>query len=78
MQTIRTGPRWGSIKTAVNEGPWSRSGLYVLAGTNRGLFRKNGRNTIVDLWLLDDLAADLPEARIRPRPADLRKQAKVV
>ena len=62
----RIGPRWGTIKEAVGSRPTSRSKLYVLGGEHPDLFRKNGRSTIVDLWLLDDIIEALPRAQIRP------------
>jgi hypothetical protein len=45
----------------------SRSALYGLAGKHKGLFKKAGSATIVDLNMLDDIMAELPDADINLR-----------
>ena len=42
----------------------SRSALYGLATKHRGLFKKAGSATIVDLNMLADIIAELPDADI--------------
>jgi hypothetical protein len=56
--------RWGRIADAIARSGISRSSIYKLARENVGLFRKFGAATVVDLELLDDLMAALPEADI--------------
>ncbi len=59
-----TGPRWGRIPAAVERSGLSRGQLYKFATKHRGLFRKSGSATIVDLWMLDGIIAELPPAEI--------------
>ena len=47
--------RWGRIPTAENRSGLKRGALYKLAGKHRGLFKKAGAATIVDLQLLDEI-----------------------
>jgi hypothetical protein len=64
--------RFGRIPVATAETGLSRSALYGLAGKHKGLFKKAGSATIVDLTLLADIIADLPDADINisaPKPA---------
>jgi hypothetical protein len=56
--------RFGRIPAATAESGLSRSALYVLAAKHRGLFKKAGSATIVDLTLLADIIAELPDADI--------------
>jgi hypothetical protein len=56
--------RFGRIPVATAESGVSRSALYVLAARHRGLFKKLGSATIVDLTLLADIIAGLPDADI--------------
>jgi hypothetical protein len=56
--------RFGRIPVATAESGLSRSALYGLAAKHRGLFKKAGSSTIVDLNLLADIIAELPDANI--------------
>jgi hypothetical protein len=56
--------RWGRIPTAENRSGLKRGALYKLAGKHRGLFKKAGAATIVDLQLLDEIIASLPDAEV--------------
>ncbi len=56
--------RWGRIPIAENRSGLRRGALYKLAGKHRGLFKKAGTATIVDLVLLDEIIASLPDAEI--------------
>ena len=56
--------RFGRIPVATAESGLSRSALYGLAATHRGLFKKAGSATIVDLDMLADIIAALPNAQI--------------
>jgi hypothetical protein len=56
--------RFGRIPVATAESGLSRSALYVLAAKHRGLFKKAGSATIVDLNMLADIIAELPDADI--------------
>ena len=58
-------PRWGNIPKAVGRSGVSRASLYLWAQKHPGLFRKNGRSTLVDLEMLDELVAALPVAKLR-------------
>jgi hypothetical protein len=58
------GLRFGRIPTAVETRGLSRGTLYKLAAQHRGLFRKHGAITIVDLFMLDDIIESFPEAEI--------------
>lgn len=67
MSITSTSPkssRWGRVADAVREGPFKRSRLYKLAAQHPGLFRKDGKSTIVDLTLKDRIASELPAATI--------------
>jgi hypothetical protein len=58
--------RFGRIPVATAESGLSRSALYGLAARYKGLFKKAGAATIVDLGMLGDIIAGLPDADIRP------------
>jgi hypothetical protein len=60
-------PRLGTILTAKSYSGHGRSRLYQLAATNHGLFRKNGRATVVDFDILDRILDALPHAKIKRR-----------
>jgi hypothetical protein len=65
-QPLRRSPkRWGTLAEAVYHSTRSRSRIYQLAGQNRTLLRKDGRRTLVDLFLLDELNEQLPVADIK-------------
>jgi hypothetical protein len=51
---------------AVYHSTRSRSRIYQLAGEHRELLRKDGRKTLVDLFMLDELNERLPVADIKP------------
>ena len=61
---IRTRRRFGRIPVATAESGLSRSALYGLATKHKGLFKKAGSATIVDLDMLGDIIAELPDAHI--------------
>ena len=66
--------RFGRIPDATAESGLSRSALYGLATRHPGLFKKAGSATIVDLNMLADIIAELPDADInisasKPDPA---------
>jgi hypothetical protein len=56
--------RFGRIPVATAESGLSRSALYGLATRHKGLFKKAGSATIVDLNMLVDIIAELPDADI--------------
>ena len=56
--------RFGRIPVATAESGLSRSALYGLATKHKGLFKKAGSATIVDLNMLADIIAELPDADI--------------
>ena len=58
----RLRPRFGRIKTAVAYSGIGRSTLYELREQTPGLFRKNGKATLVDFDILDALLDALPIA----------------
>jgi hypothetical protein len=60
-------PPWKDIpKTLDEDYPGSRSALYEEAAEHEGLFRKQGRKTIVDTWMLADIMEQRPVAKIKP------------
>jgi hypothetical protein len=61
---IRAHRRFGRIPVATAESGLSRSALYGLATKHKGLFKKAGSATIVDLNMLADIIAELPDADI--------------
>ena len=63
--TRRPPKRWGTIPEAVALSARSRTRLYELAGRHVGLFRRDGRKVIVDLFMLDELNEQLPAAEIK-------------
>jgi hypothetical protein len=63
------GPRFGSIPRAIDYSGRSRSRLYQLAGHYPGLFRKDGKSTLVDFSILDAILDDLPVAKIKDAAA---------
>ena len=56
--------RFGRIPVATAESGLSRSMLYSLADKHKGLFKKAGAATLVDLNMLADIIAELPDAHI--------------
>jgi hypothetical protein len=60
------GFRFGRIPRAKDYSGWSRSRLYREAAKRPGLFRKDGRTTIVDFDRLDEGLDELPPATIKP------------
>jgi hypothetical protein len=58
-------PRFGNIARAVDYSGRSRSRLYQLAAEYEGLFRKDGKSTIVDFAILDQILDKLPIAKIK-------------
>jgi hypothetical protein len=61
-------PRFGTIPRAVDYSGRSRSRLYQLAAKHEGLFRKDGKSTLVDFAILDRILDGLPVARIKDAP----------
>ena len=62
-------PRYLRVKNAVTYGGVGRSHLYKLAEKHPGLFRKNGKRTLVDLEIFDSILNTMPAARIGARAA---------
>jgi hypothetical protein len=62
--STRAHRRFGRIPVATAESGLSRSALYGLAARYKGLFKKCGSATIVDLDMLADIIAELPDAEI--------------
>jgi hypothetical protein len=61
--------RYGPVKHAIARSGRSRSTLYLWAAQHPGLFRKDGKSTIVDLNMLDAISDSLPIAQIKmPTP----------
>jgi hypothetical protein len=58
-------PRFGTIPRAVDYSGRSRSRLYQLAAKHAGLFRKDGKSTLVDFAILDRILDGLPVAKIK-------------
>ena len=65
----RRRPRFGKIPSAVAYSGISRTVLYELREATPGLFRKNGKATLVDFDILDGLLDRLPIAERRTRTA---------
>jgi hypothetical protein len=63
----RRRPRFGKIPAAVAYSGVSRTVLYELRDVTPGLFRKNGKATLVDFDILDELLDRLPTAERKPR-----------
>ena len=59
------GPRFGSIPRAIEHSGRSRSRLYQLAGQYPGLFRKDGKSTLVDFAVLDRILDGFPMAKVK-------------
>ena len=57
-------PRFGRIPDGKARSGLSRASLYKIAAKHKGLFKKHGAATIVDLDMLDDIMADLPAADV--------------
>jgi hypothetical protein len=62
-------PRFGRIPAARARSGLSRSELYEMAAEHRGLFKKRGAATIVDLEFLDQILSQLPAAAIGAKTA---------
>lgn len=58
-------PRFSRIRTASAYSGVSRSSLYLLAPKVPGLFVKFGRNTLVNLEILDSVLDALPVADLK-------------
>jgi hypothetical protein len=56
--------RFGRIPTAIETRGVKRTKLYGMAARHRGLFRKDGSVTMVDLHFLDEILEALPAAEI--------------
>jgi hypothetical protein len=61
---IVIGSRYGRLPIAQTRSGLSRGALYDLAKKHKGLFRKYGAATIVDLEFLDQILGKLPPAEI--------------
>jgi hypothetical protein len=66
--------RFGRIPVATAESGLSRSALYGLATKHKGLFKKAGSATIVDLNMLADIIAELPGINISASKSDPEAQ----
>ena len=62
--------RWNRIPFAIKTRGVKRTKLYGLAAKHRGLFRKDGSATMVDLQFLDEIIEALPEAVLTNRARD--------
>jgi hypothetical protein len=62
-------PRFGKIPAACAYSGRSRARLYQLAAQHEGLFRKDGKSTIVDFAMLDRILDGLPVAKIKDASA---------
>jgi hypothetical protein len=58
--------RFGKISQAVEYSGVSRSRLYEWGAEHRGLFRKQGRSSLVDYTILDQILNSLPAAKLKP------------
>jgi hypothetical protein len=58
-------PRFGTIPSACAYSGRSRSRLYQYAARYEGLFRKDGKSTLVDFAILDRILDGLPVAKIK-------------
>ena len=67
--------RFGRIPVATAESGLSRSALYGLATQHKGLFKKAGSATIVDLNMLVDIIAELPDADINISASKLQHRS---
>jgi hypothetical protein len=65
----RRRPRFGKIPAAVAYSGVSRTVLYEMREDTPGLFRKNGKATLVDFDVLDELLDRLPIAERKTRIA---------
>jgi hypothetical protein len=61
--------RFGRIPDATRCSGLSRTIIYEIAAEHKGLFRKAGSATIVDLQMLDQILAKLPPAKIKKAEA---------
>jgi hypothetical protein len=61
--------RFGRIPDAQRRSGLGRTILYEIAAEHKGLFRKAGSSTIVDLQMLDQILAKLPPAKIKKMEA---------
>jgi hypothetical protein len=61
--------RFGRIPDAQRRSGLGRTILYEIAAEHKGLFRKAGSSTIVDLQMLDQILAKLPPAKIKKAEA---------
>jgi hypothetical protein len=64
LETTRA-KRLGTIAEAVEYSALSRSRLYELAHSEPRLFKKNGRRSLVDYRVLDQLLDALPFAELK-------------
>jgi hypothetical protein len=62
--TVAPRPRFAKINDAAKYSARSRGRLYELAHTHPELFRKDGKSTLVDLHVLDQILDALPQAKI--------------
>jgi hypothetical protein len=65
-QRVRT--RFGRIPRALEYCGLSRSRLYELGAEHPGLFRKQGRSTLIDFSVLDEILDTLPAADLKAPP----------
>jgi hypothetical protein len=59
-------PRYGKISFASDYSGRSKSRIYELAAEHRGLIRKDGASSLVDMDVLDDILDEFPIAVIKP------------
>jgi hypothetical protein len=63
--SARHRPRFGSIPDAIEYSGLGRTTLYKAATSFPGLFRKSGRNVLVDFDQLDAILDSLPVAQLK-------------
>jgi hypothetical protein len=64
IETAAPPPRFCKINDAAKYAARSRGRLYELAHLHPGLFRKDGKSTLVDMNVLNAILNDLPAAKI--------------
>jgi hypothetical protein len=58
-------PRFGKIPAALAYSGLSRSRLYEWGAEHPGLFRKQGKASLIDFAILDQLLDALPPAKLK-------------
>jgi hypothetical protein len=66
----RSRPRFGRIPEALSYAGISRSRLYEWVRARPDLVRKNGRASLIDFDIFDQMLDALPTAELKARPTD--------